>query len=187
MQTIGGRQGKTDGRLFQRRHCLWHPEVYFRWGDGTSRNDVSPYECSGTPGPQINRTLWHNIPGLTHPCYFDHIYVLYHAYNDRDVSIQGHCVSGTIDLGDQGSQNIRTGTHRFGTSRHPTIFQLFPEYTVPHILLLSFGISKNWKIKNLSLIHELDLRSSLTICIKTIHWLQLFPGYQHWGWIPHVH
>jgi len=22
---------------------------------------------------------------------------------------------------DQGSQNIRTGTHRFGTSRHPTV------------------------------------------------------------------
>jgi len=48
-----------------------------------------------------------------------HIYVLYHAYNDRAVSIKGHCVSGTFDLGDQGSQNMRTGTHRFKTSRHP--------------------------------------------------------------------
>ena len=27
----------------------------YRWGDGTSRNDVSPYECSGTPGPKIKR------------------------------------------------------------------------------------------------------------------------------------
>jgi len=27
------------------------------WGDGTSRNDVSPYECSETPGPQMNRPL----------------------------------------------------------------------------------------------------------------------------------
>jgi len=43
------------------------------WGDGTSRNDVSPYECSGTPGPL------------------------------------------------EGSLNIRTGTHRFGTSRHFTL------------------------------------------------------------------
>jgi len=40
--------------------------------------------------------------------------------NGRDVSMQGHCVSGTIHFGDQGSQKIRTGTHRFGTSRHPT-------------------------------------------------------------------
>jgi len=45
---------------------------------------------------------------------------LYHTYNDRDVSMQGHCVSGRIDLGDQGSQNIRTGTYHFGTFRHPT-------------------------------------------------------------------
>jgi len=44
--------------------------------------------------------------------------------NDRDVSLKGHCVSGTIRLGDQGSQNIRTGSHRFGTSRHPTVILL---------------------------------------------------------------
>ena len=32
----------------------------------------------------------------------------------RDVSVLGHCFfPGTIHLGDQGSQNIRTGTHRF--------------------------------------------------------------------------
>ena len=34
--------------------------------------------------------------------------------------MQGHCVSGTIHLGDQGFQKISTGTHRFGTSRHLT-------------------------------------------------------------------
>jgi len=34
--------------------------------------------------------------------------------------MQGHCVSKTIHLGDQGSQKIRTGRHRLGTSRHPT-------------------------------------------------------------------
>ena len=43
-------------------------------------------------------------------------------HNDGDVSTQGHCVSGTIHLGDQGSQKIGTGTHRFGTSRHPFTF-----------------------------------------------------------------
>jgi len=41
--------------------------------------------------------------------------------NGRDVSKQWHCVSGTIHLGNQGSQNIRTGTQRFGTSRHHTV------------------------------------------------------------------
>ena len=34
--------------------------------------------------------------------------------------MQGHRVSGTIHLGDQVSQTIRTVTYRFGTSRHPT-------------------------------------------------------------------
>ena len=32
-----------------------------------------------------------------------------------------HYVSGIIHLEDQGSQNIRTGTHHFGTSRHLTL------------------------------------------------------------------
>jgi len=41
--------------------------------------------------------------------------------NDKDVSMQEHFVSGTIDLGDQVPQNIRDETHCFGTSRHPTI------------------------------------------------------------------
>ena len=94
------------------------------WGDGTSRNYVSPYECSGTPGPQINRPLWHNVPGLKHPCH----YSLYNTFrlvqNDRDLSIQGHRVSGTIHLGDQGSKNICTGTHRSWASRHPTLITL---------------------------------------------------------------
>jgi len=30
-----------------------------------------------------------------------------------------HCVSGSIHLGDLGSQKIRKGTHRVGTSRNP--------------------------------------------------------------------
>jgi len=40
--------------------------------------------------------------------------------NDRDVSIQGRCVTRDDYFGDQGSQNIHMGTHCFGTSRHPT-------------------------------------------------------------------
>jgi len=40
--------------------------------------------------------------------------------------MQGYCVSGTIHPWDQGSQNIGMGRHRFGTSRHPTLF-----FTVP--------------------------------------------------------
>jgi len=43
----------------------------------------------------------------------------YHV-KDRDGSMQGHCVFGKIHFGDQGSQKIRTGTHRFRTSHHPT-------------------------------------------------------------------
>ena len=50
-----------------------------------------------------------------------YINVLYRAYNVRDESIQGHCVSGRIHLWDQGSQSILMGTHRFGTSTHSTI------------------------------------------------------------------
>jgi len=77
--------------------------------------------------PDIGRVLWAGklgigfaTPRLIDPCHFDHIYVLYHAYNDRDASFQGHCVSGMIDLGDQVFQNFRAGTPFYGTSRHPT-------------------------------------------------------------------
>jgi len=70
----------------------------FPCGDGTSGNDVSPYECSGTPGPQNNRPLWHTVPGLIRPCHN----ALYNTFrlvqNYRDVSMRGHCVLGTINL-----------------------------------------------------------------------------------------
>jgi len=36
------------------------------------------------------------------------------------VSMQGHCVSETINFGDQGSQTIHSGTHRFRMFHHPT-------------------------------------------------------------------
>jgi hypothetical protein len=99
---------------------LWQFWRFFWWGDGTSPNDVSLYEYSGTPSHQINRPGTQHVPRMIHPCHYmrDTIHIC--DKNDRDVSMQGHFVSGTIHLGDQGSQKIRTGTHRFGTSRHPT-------------------------------------------------------------------
>jgi len=64
----------------------------------------------------------HNVPALIHPCHFSPTKTYSIMHNDRDVSIQGHCVARDDQFGDQGSQNLRTGTHRFGTSRHPTKF-----------------------------------------------------------------
>jgi len=114
------------------------------WGDGTSRNDVSPYECSGTPGPPNESSRKHKVPDLIHPCHFapTKTYCIMHI--DRDVPIKGHCVTRDYSFGDQGSQNIRTGTLRFGTSRHPTLLgsvpmhcnhccKTFLRYISPHI------------------------------------------------------
>jgi len=50
--------------------------------------------------------------------------------NDRDILMPGHSVSWTIHSGDQGSQNILTGTHRFRTSHH-TIHSSSPWVTEP--------------------------------------------------------
>jgi len=49
--------------------------------------------------------------------------------DDRDVSMQGHCVPWMINFGDQGSQKTRSGTHRFGTSYHHTVS--FGAHTLP--------------------------------------------------------
>jgi len=104
----------------------------FWWGDGTSRNEVSPCECSRTPGPQINRPLWYNVPALIYPCNYAFCNTFIRVQNARDVSMQGQCVSGTIHFWDQGSLKIRTGTHRFGTSRHPTVLLLSPSSGTRH-------------------------------------------------------
>jgi len=122
-------------------------EEYFYWtgGDlcwsdidggvtGHPPNDVSPYKCSGTPGPQLNRPLWHNVPGLIHLCHYALYNTFWLVHNDRDVSMQGHCVSGTIHLGDQGTQNIRMRTHRSGRP-------VTPPYRLPisYCILLNAG------------------------------------------------
>jgi len=90
------------------------------WGDGTSRNDVSLDECSGTLGPLNETSRKHKVPALIHPCYFAPTKTYCIMPYDRDVSIKGHCVTRKDSIADKGFQNIRTGTHRFGTSRHPT-------------------------------------------------------------------
>jgi len=115
---------------------IWRGTQFIRWGDGTSRNAVSLYKFSGTLGPQIIRPWWHNIPALIHPCH----YASYNMYrlmqNGRDLSMRGHCVYGTIHFGDQGSQKIRTGTHCFGTHRHPTVYSLpWAKNIFPSLLL----------------------------------------------------
>jgi len=115
---------------------------YQSWcGDGTSGNNVSLFKCSGTPGPQINCSLWHNVPGLIHPCHCTWYNTFRLVKNDRDVSMQGHCVSGTIRLGDQRSQNNRRRTHSFGTSRHPT--QILPRWDASCVLAEIFRPSAN--------------------------------------------
>jgi len=46
-------------------------------------------------------------------------YTYIKMHNDWNVTMQGHCVSGTIHFGDHGYQKISTGALRFGTSYHP--------------------------------------------------------------------
>ena len=65
------------------------------WGDGTSRKDLSPYECSETPCPLDETSRKHNVPALIHPCHFAPAKTYCIMHNDRDASIQGRCV--TID------------------------------------------------------------------------------------------
>ena len=73
------RPGKIDGystnfNKFIARH-FWS-SVTMRWGDGTSRNDVSQYEFSCTPGPQNVAYKKHNVPALINSCYC----ALYNTY-----------------------------------------------------------------------------------------------------------
>jgi len=77
-------------------------------------------DSSGGPGvveSSCGDTWFRDVPS---PHLIQYAYAFAMHY-DRDATIQGHCVSRTINVGDQGSQKIRTGTHRFGTSFHPTI------------------------------------------------------------------
>jgi len=94
---------------------------HFWWGDGKSQNDESPFEFSGTPGPEINSTWRQNVPTWIHPCNYALCNTYRLMHNSRDVSMQGYCVSETIHLGDQGSQKIRTATHRYVQNKQTII------------------------------------------------------------------
>jgi len=110
--------------------------VHFSWwGDGTSRNDVSPYECSGTPGPQIIRPVWHNFPGLIHLCRFDHIYSMYcimqimtGMYQSRDTVFLGRLIWGT-----RGPRTFVRGNIVSGRPVPPP-FSCLSNYSLPYSL-----------------------------------------------------
>jgi len=63
------------------------------WGDGTSRNCLSLYECSGNHGPLHKASQKHNVPGLIAPYHYMHDTIQMCDQNDRDVSIQVCCVT----------------------------------------------------------------------------------------------
>jgi len=86
--------------------------------------------------------------------------------------MQGHCVSGTIHLGAQGSQKIRMGTHRFGTSHHPTkkiLGQNFINQTFNFQGVQ--GLSKNYVKSHIPCVSDMNGDSAL-------HWAAYkgFPG-----------
>jgi len=97
-------------QIFQYKPSF-HNDKRFRWGDGTSRNDMSPYDCSGTPGPlnQFSQKL--NGPRLIHSWHYmyDTVIKMTGKYQSRDIVshrtinlgtmgprtfVQGHIVSG---------------------------------------------------------------------------------------------
>jgi len=100
---------------------------------GKGRRSV-PVRIALDPCPKNEWSQNRNLPTLIHPCNFaiSNTYSLIH--NDRDVSIKGHCVSGTISFYDQGSQKIRTGMLRFIRLQHPTMI-------VNHSVKTTFGSS----------------------------------------------
>jgi hypothetical protein len=53
----------SDTKRFQRSSFFCDILIEW-WGDGTSRNDVSPYECFGTSGPHTMSLFWYI------PCHF---------------------------------------------------------------------------------------------------------------------
>ena len=97
---------KRDGDVWEEMMGSWdfqwhrkrisNEDRAFWWGDGTSWNDVSPYEYSVTPCPLVESSRKHSVPALIHPFHFAPTktkrYCIMH--DDKDVSVQGHCVTG---------------------------------------------------------------------------------------------
>jgi len=68
-----------------------------------------PCEFSRTTGPQNESSQKHVAPALIHPCHYASHNTFMLMHNDRDVSMQVHCVYETIHLGDQGSRKFVWG------------------------------------------------------------------------------
>jgi len=85
-------------------------------GDGTSRNDVSPYKCSGTTDPLDESSRKHNVPALIHPCHFAPTYTYCIMHNNRDVSCRDIVSPATINLGIRGPRKSVQG---YVVSRRP--------------------------------------------------------------------
>jgi len=90
----------------------------------------------------------HNVPAFIHPCHCALCYTYRLMHNERDVSMQGHCVSGTNHFGDQVSQKIYTETHRFRTSHHPIRISYTPTYiwTRMNILNAATPLWEYWQL-----------------------------------------
>jgi len=75
----------------------------FPWGDGTSPNDVSQNEFSGTSGPQNELYQEHNVPALIHTCHFASHICIVSCMKWQGSSIPGTlCVSETRSIWVQG-------------------------------------------------------------------------------------
>jgi len=105
--------------------------------EGTVKRQVGGWDVLRRCVPvRIFRDPWStkwNVPETQCPCiYTSFSFAFYNTYrwmnNDRDVSMQGHCVSQTIYLGDLGSQEIHTGTHRSWTS-HQITYRQYLQHT----------------------------------------------------------
>jgi len=67
-------------------------------------------------------------------------------HNGRDVSKQGHCVSGTIHFKDEISENSH-GDTSFRTSHHPTLeVDIFHNSLRKRAKIAQKGISLVWKL-----------------------------------------
>jgi len=90
--------------------------------------------------PKINRprntmSLHSNIPAIMH-----HIICIVQCI----MTIHGHCVSGTIHFGDQGSQKFSFGTHRFGT---PPLLPPNPTNQISSLQLRNYPIGRGQRYR----------------------------------------
>jgi len=105
-------------------------------GDGTSQNDVYPYQCSGTPGPQINRPLWPNVPGLIHLCHYAFQKVLVGAKWQECIN------AGTLCFQDNSSRGPGVPEHSQGDTSFRDVPSPHPPVFCKNLITLGFTRSK---------------------------------------------